>query len=179
MLADGLKAKRQLVAEVIHDSLGDTDAAGLRQLLQARRDVDAFAVAILAFNDHIAEIDTDAYKNAAFLWDVTVALDQAALKDDSAFHGLDDACELSQQAVAHQLENAAVMSLDFGFEQFFAVRANALECASLILLHEAGVADDIHDKNCGKAAFHCSCPSNLDAPNRQILGLTRFNGESA
>ena len=66
-----------------------------------------------------------------------------------AFDGIDHAAEFGQQAVAGQLEDAAVMSGDFGFEEVFPVRAQALERVRLIILHEAAVADDVDREDRG------------------------------
>jgi hypothetical protein len=40
---------------------------------------------------------------------------------DGTLHGLDDAGELDQRAVAHQLDDAAAMRGDLGVDQFLSV----------------------------------------------------------
>ena len=56
-----------------------------------------------------------------------VALGQAALQADRAFDRVDDAAELGQQAVAHQLEDAPVMARDLRLEQLLAARLQPLD----------------------------------------------------
>ena len=67
----------------------------------------------------------------------SVALGHTALHGDRARHRIDDTAEFRQKAVAHQLEDAAVVPGDLRLEQLLAVRAQALEGIRLILLHEA------------------------------------------
>ena len=95
--------------------------------------------------------------------DAGVALGQAALEDDGAFDRIDDAAELRQQAVAHQLEDAAVMLVDLRLEQLLAVRAQPLERPGLILLHEPAVADHVGGEDRGEPAFHAIAP-----PHRRL-----------
>ena len=49
-----------------------------------------------------------------------VAFGQPALQRDGAFDRVDDAGEFGQHAVAHQLEDVAVVAGNFGLEQFLA-----------------------------------------------------------
>ena len=57
-------SKRQLVADVVAHAARDADAAGLRQRLQPRRDVDAVAEDVAVLDHHVADIDADAERHA-------------------------------------------------------------------------------------------------------------------
>ena len=59
--------------------------------------------------------------NAVFGQGDGIALGQAILQGDRALDGVDHAPEFGQQAVAHQLEDAAVVGGDFRFEQLLTV----------------------------------------------------------
>jgi hypothetical protein len=141
--AQGFEADLQLVLHVIGDGASHRDAAGRRQLLEAGSDDDAFTMAIIALDDHVAEVDANAHVDTLAVGEAVVSLGHAALQDDGAFNGVDDAAELGQQSVAHQLEDAAVMLLDLRFEQLFAVSAQAFERGRFVLLDQAAVADDV------------------------------------
>ena len=83
-----------------------------------------------------------------------IALAHSPLDGDGALDRIDDAAELGQQAVAHLLEDAAVMEGDFGFEQFLAIGLEALESAPFIPFHQCGVTDHVSGKNGYKLAVH-------------------------
>ena len=134
---------------VIGDCARNRDAAGFGQLLQPGRDDHAFAVAVLVLDDHVAEIDAHAHVDALPVGEAIVPLGHLPLEQHRAFDGIHDAAEFGQQAVARQLEDAAVMPGDFGFEEVFPVRAQAFERIRLIILHEAAVADDVDREDRG------------------------------
>ena len=52
--------ERELVPHLLEHRAGNEDAARLGQRLQTRRDVDALAEEVVAFDEHVAEIDADA-----------------------------------------------------------------------------------------------------------------------
>jgi hypothetical protein len=79
-------------------------------------------VAVLSLHDNVAEVDAYAHVDALPVGHAVVAFGHAALEDNRAFDGIDYAGELGQDAVAHQLEDAAVVLLDFRLE-------NSLRCA--------------------------------------------------
>src|SRR5262249_22964753 len=94
-----------------------------------------------------------------------------ALQDDRALHRLDDAGELGQQTVAHQLEDAAMVAGDLWLEQILAMGSQAGECPSLVLLHKAGVADYIGRPDGGKLASHAApSPPKTNARSFENLG---------
>src|SRR4029077_16127597 len=60
LLAQILKDKGQPVADVVVNCVGDEHAAGIGQRFDPGGDVDAVAIEIVAFDNHVAEIDADA-----------------------------------------------------------------------------------------------------------------------
>ena len=88
--------------------LGKTDRAGLGDALQSRGDIDAVAHQIaVALLDDVAEMNADAEDDAAILGHAGVALDHRVLNFDGAAHGVDDAAELDDRAVAGALDDRA------------------------------------------------------------------------
>ena len=93
--------------------LGQTDRARLGDALQPRGDIDAVAHQIaVALLDDVAEMNADAKLDAALGRQAGVAFDHAVLHFDRAAHGVDDAAELDQAAVAGALDDASVMRGD-------------------------------------------------------------------
>ena len=65
LLAGKLQRQVELALELIVGGAGDDHAAGLGELLQARRDVHPVAVEVaVCFVDHVAEVDADAEADA-------------------------------------------------------------------------------------------------------------------
>jgi hypothetical protein len=122
--------------------------------LQSRRDVDAFAVAVLALDDYLAKIDADAYIDVLILGDRSVALSQATLQRNCAFDRIDNAAEFGEKAVPHQLEDPAVVPVYLGLEKFLPVRLDSIESTRLVTLHERRVTYDVSRKNGREFAFH-------------------------
>src|SRR5262245_13036860 len=100
---------------------GNRNAAGLDKLLQPRRDVDAIAMSVVALDNDVAQVDSHANIDVAVRRDRPVPLGHAALQDDGALDGIDDAGKLGQQAIAHQLEDVAVVLLDLWLKQLLAM----------------------------------------------------------
>ena len=98
--------------------LGQTDRSGLADTFQARGDIDAVAHKIaVGLLDHVAEMNADAELDAAPWRQAGIALDEAVLHLDGAAHGVDDASELYEAAVAGSFDDAPVMRVDGGVNQ--------------------------------------------------------------
>jgi hypothetical protein len=132
LLAQILKDKGQPVAHVIVDRIGDQHPAGIGQGLDARGDVDAVAVKVVALDDYIAEIDADAQLDAAVCRDTRVPPGHCLLHRDRAAHRIDDARKFDQHAVAGGLDDAAVVFGDFRIDEFPAQCLEAFERAFLV-----------------------------------------------
>ena len=77
-------------------------------------DVDTLAVNVLALDDDVTEIDANAQVNALVGRCAVIALRHLFLNSDGAFDSIDDTPEFGQKPVTHELEDAAVVFLDFG-----------------------------------------------------------------
>ena len=128
--------------------LGKTDRARLRDAFQPRGDIDAVAHQIaVALLDDVAEVNADAELDAPLGRQAGVALDHAVLHLDRAAHGVDDAAELDDRAVAGALDDAAVMDGDGGIDEIAAQGPEARERAILVRAREPAVADDVRDQD--------------------------------
>jgi hypothetical protein len=72
----------------------------------------------------------------------------------SAHSTINGACELGQQSIAHELEDAPVMLLYLRLEQFRAVGAHTVESPRLIALHKRRIAHHVGGQNSSKAISH-------------------------
>ena len=158
----------ELVADLVAHDRRTGDAAGARQALQSRRHVDAVAVEVVALDDDVAEIDADAELDMPVLGHSGVALQHAALDLDRAARRVEDTAEFDQEAVAHHLEDAAVVFGDGGIEELAAVLLQGTHRPLFISLHEAAVAHHIGRQYGGKPTLnrlfsHKHCPGPCKA----------------
>jgi hypothetical protein len=154
LLAEILERQIELRLYVLVNHGGQADAPRIGQIFEAGSNIYAISVYIVAFDDHITEVNADTKFDAQRLWDFRISRGHLSLNIDSAFHGVYDAGELGQCAVAHQLDDAAMVRGDLGINELSAVDLEALERAGLILAHETRIARHVGDKNGGKPAFH-------------------------
>ena len=129
----------------------DRDAAGFGDALQPRGDVDAVANDILAFNQHIAEVDADPVEDALPLGGGFVGGRHLLLYRQRAFDRRDDRGEFDQHPVAHGLEQPTAVRGDDRLARFPAL-AHEASGAGLVFAHHARVADDVGSENRGKLA---------------------------
>ena len=145
---------------VIECRAGDANTAWLGHCFQARRNIHAISIDVVALDDDVAEIDADAKPELPGFGGVLVVDGHPALYHSSTLDGLDDAGELDERAVAHELDHAAVVLLDLGLDQFATAPLQSLERTDLVLAHEAAVANHVGSKYCGKPSLHmCLAPS--------------------
>ena len=121
---------------------------------KARGDVDPLAVPVRPLDDHLAQIDADAHVDALVLGKAFVPLRHAALDVGGAFDRVDDAGELGQKPIAHQLEDCAAMGRDRRLDQFRPVDFEPLEGSRLVQLHQTAVAGDVGGEDGGELPFH-------------------------
>jgi hypothetical protein len=74
------------------------------------------------------------------------------LDQDGASYRLDNAPELAERTVAHELDDPAVELADEGFEHLSAMSPQALEGAPLVSLHQARIANNIGREHGGEPA---------------------------
>jgi len=103
-----VESKVKLVGDMVAHRLGYRDPAAVRDTFKAGRDIDAVAKQILAFNDHIAQVDAHPKLDAAILRNLDIPSAHRALDDDGAFNGIHDAWEFHQDSIARQLDDREV-----------------------------------------------------------------------
>ena len=119
--------QRELVFHVVDDGPRNGNAARLGELLQPRRDIDAIAVPILALDNHVTEIDTDAHVDAAIVCDILVALGHARWTATAHSTASTTLPNSAKQTVTHQLEDAALVFVDLRLEHSLRCATQAFE----------------------------------------------------
>ena len=143
LLAQMLEVEVQLALDLVVDVARDADPAGLGQALQTGGDVHAVAVDVVALDDDVADVDADPIENLTVLGHACVALPHGALELDGEAHRVDDAGELHQGAVAHELDGAAAVLRGLWLDELLAVGLERGERARLVLAHQAAIADHV------------------------------------
>ena len=83
-----------------------------------------------------------------------IGLGHPALQRQGGRDRVHRAAELDQDAVAHELDDAAAMVADDGLEDLPAALLQGRERAGLVRLHQAAVADHVGHQHGGQAAVH-------------------------
>ena len=146
-VAGVLKAHINPVADAFVDDRGNADSAGLRQRLQAGGDVDAVAINVVAFDDHIAEIDADPQNDVGLAHGLIRQSTVRALHGESAMDGIDDAAEFDDRAVADQLDDASVMGGNRRIEHRLTVLLEGRQRALLVDPHKTRISDHVGCKD--------------------------------
>src|SRR5262249_22177792 len=141
-----------LSINLLKDRAGNDNAARLRQVLEASRDVYPVTIDVVSLYDHVAQIDANTKDDHPTVGHLGVAHRHAFLNCDSAFHGVDGACELDEQAIAYQLHYSSVVFGNCRIDQFAAMGSQRTKCPSLVHAHESAVADDVRAQDRGEPA---------------------------
>ena len=137
---------------MVSDHSRDTNSTGLGQCLQARRNIDAVAEDVVAINDHVSQIDPDAEPDPALFGHVLFTADHRALDLNSASHGIDNARELGQQAVAGVLHNPAAVLPDLRINQLAEMCLQAFVRTLLVGAHKPRITGHVGGKDGGETA---------------------------
>ena len=108
---------------------------------------------IVAFDDHVAQINTDAELHASIVRLTGVALCHAFLDFDSALDSIDHTRQLDQQSIARGLDDAAAMARDRRLDQLSEMRVEPGARSLLVLAHEPGVSRHVCSEDGGEAAL--------------------------
>jgi len=106
-----------LVSYISMSIIGQANAPGLRDRLEAYRDIDRVAENIAVIPDDVANIDADPEFDAIVRCKRCIAFAHATLHVDRASHRIHDAIELGQQPVAGIFNDRPEMSGDFRNKQ--------------------------------------------------------------
>lgn len=130
---------------------GDDNASGFAELVEPRRDINPVAEDIVAFDDHVAEMDSDAEANC-LVRGIGIPVGHAVLHREAAFHGRHDRLELGQDSVTGRLDDPASVSGDGVVDKLGAVRLERSERAALVSSHQARIPDHVRGNDSGEAA---------------------------
>ena len=108
---------------------------------------------VVAFNNDIAEVHTDAKSHAPLVRHIGAALVEFELDFSGASDRLDWTGELGNDTVAGAAEHTPILGPDQLIENT-AIGFKGSEGGFLILAHEPGVPNHIGGQNCGKPALN-------------------------
>jgi hypothetical protein len=118
-------------------------AARFGKGFEARGDVHAVAEDVVAVDDDVPDIDTDAKSDPLLDRQIGVAGGHTALDIKRAAHRIDRACELDQHPVAGRLDDAPAMLGDFRVNKLSPACLQQGESALLIGTHQAAITCDV------------------------------------
>jgi hypothetical protein len=147
LLAHVVEGKIELVADLIAHNSTETNPAGFGDPFQSGCYVHPVAVDVVAVDDDVAEIDTDAEYNPPILGSTGIALDHPTLHCHSAGDGLNHTREFDQDSVAGRLDDATFVFGSLRVDQFTTMASEPCESAGLVLSHEAAVSGHIGGEN--------------------------------
>ena len=101
---------------MIEGGAGYANTSGLGQSLQARGDIDPVPVDVVSVNNDVAEIYANAKLNSLCFRRALIVASRSPLDRGGALDGIDDACELNQRAVAHELDDTPMELFDCGID---------------------------------------------------------------
>ena len=125
----------------------DEHAARLAKLLQPRRNVDAVAEEVVAFDHHVAQIDANAEDDTARLRHIALPLGNRLLHRYRSGHRIDDRGKLDDRTIAHQLDDTAFVLSDNRIDGYFPQRLDGGKRRCFISLDQARIADDVRGQN--------------------------------
>ena len=118
LLADEIEGAIEFALQMVERRSRHHHAARLGELFQPRGDIDAIAIDIAVHQRHIAQIDADAEHHALRFRQCGIARGQGLLDLLCAGNRINDAIKGDKRAVAHQLDDPAMVPGDGGIGQF-------------------------------------------------------------
>jgi hypothetical protein len=125
----------------------------LGDAFEPRREINVVAKNAATFDYDIAEVDADAKHNSPLLGNPRLAVEHPTLDFHGATHRLDDAQKLSQEAIAHLVDDMTGMLGDLRVDELAEMRLDALVGSFLVSPHQPRVAHRIDEKDRGKTVF--------------------------
>ena len=143
------KSRVDPAAHVVVGRARDQDAARVAKALEPRRDIDAVAENVVAFDQHVPKVDAYAIDDALRLRHVGVALDHQLLDRDRAFDRCDNGGKFEQQPIARRLDDAPP-EVRHQRPRRLAMLPDRLRRPRLVLAHQPRVADDVGSEDRGE-----------------------------
>ncbi len=134
---------RQVLGQLPAHRMGDDDAAGRRGLLQAHDEADGGAEAVVALDEDIGERDAEADLDGVRGCPAGIMVGHRRLEGDRPAHAVLDTGEFDQAAVAHGLEQVAVVGGESRAQDAQADGGQFGQRAALVPLDQAGVAGHV------------------------------------
>ena len=125
----------ELVPDLFVYGARDADTAGVGEALEARGDVDAVAVDLLAIHHHVAEVDPNAKLHPPVGWQICVLGRKRGPDLNRALDGIHYAGELGQYAIARRVHESPAVLLDQRID-LFAMRGQGAKGRLLVLPHK-------------------------------------------
>jgi hypothetical protein len=147
-----LGIEHDFASRVLMDASRDTNAAGLRQRLQPRSDIDAIAEEVRPLYDHIALMNAYSHLYAPARHGLRVPFAEALLDTDRGPQSLNRAREFGEHPIAHQLENPPTVLGQNRVDDLPPYVAQGFERPGFILAYELAEADHVGREDCGEAA---------------------------
>jgi hypothetical protein len=109
---------------------------------------------VVTVDDHVAEVDADAKLDARLVGQAVIVIGDRALDLGGGAHGIDDAGELRQHAVAHELDDPPVVVGEHRVDQGRAQRPEGRDGAFFVGADQPRIADHVGCQDRGETAFH-------------------------
>ena len=137
-----MKPISKLGPDLVAHRTRNTNSAGLGYRLQAGGDVDRIAEQVYPFDDHVADMNTDAEPHRFARRAALILLADNLLHSDGALHRINCAGEVGNDAVAGSVDDPPAMRRDQSVHDG-AVRLEPIQGADLVLPHQLAVARDV------------------------------------
>ena len=153
LFSEVLERDLELVANEIPYPARYDDCTWLGKALQAGCYVDSVTIDILAFDDHITDIDSDPKLDSRVALCRAVAKGHARLYGDRTAYGLDGARKIHEQAITSPLDYPSAVLSNARLHEFIQMCLEIAKGLLLIAAHEPAVAGNICRQNRREFAF--------------------------
>jgi hypothetical protein len=152
LIPEIIETQLQLVADVVARCAGDTNSARLCESFEAGCDVNAVAEQVLAVDDDIADVHADAELHRLVGGSAGIRSRNCCLHRDRALHSIDRAGEVSDDAVASGVEDAASVRRNQTVDDATAGLQLSVR-ADLVARHHPAVAGNVGSENRCELSF--------------------------
>jgi hypothetical protein len=152
LLTEEFVAGGDAALDLLEDGAGKTDAAGLCDLFEARRNVYRRAAGASLLQDQLSRVEADPEDDLLVIGQPGVALAGFRLNAKSALQCLNGAGELGHEAVTGKAEHAAVRLLDLAAKPV-ELSSDAPVRFFLVALHQSAVAQDVGAEDRSQSAL--------------------------
>jgi hypothetical protein len=108
---------------------------------------------VVAFDDHVAQVDANTELDPQIIWFISVAFRQAFLDINSALDRIDNTRKLDQQSVSGGFDDAAPEARDGRLDQFVEMGVEPIARPSLVFAHQPRITRHVGSEYCGEAAL--------------------------